>query len=70
VTDERFAAPPNERARYSSAVANVNLRILQRRSSIMNKDEIGNVKYTRDQLSRDIRQPERESSVQLQTLRT
>ena len=39
-----FAAFPNERARYSRAITNVNLDVFQRRSAIVNKYEIGNVK--------------------------
>jgi hypothetical protein len=44
MANECFAAFPNERARYSRAITNVNLDVFQRRSAIVNKYDIGNVK--------------------------
>jgi hypothetical protein len=44
MANECFAAFPNERARYSRAITNINLDVLERRSAIVNKYEIGNVK--------------------------
>src|ERR671931_2435558 len=47
MANERFAALPNERARYSCTIANVNLHVFKGRSSIMNKHQIRNVKNAR-----------------------
>ena len=47
MANERFVAASNERTRYSSAIANVNLQILERRSAVMDKYEIRDVKDRR-----------------------
>ena len=70
MTNERFAASSNKRARYSGAIANVNLHVLQRCAAIMNEDEIRRVENTtRAQRLRDIRPPGKEWNVRLGTLR-
>src|SRR6187399_1550539 len=47
MANERFVASSNERMRYGSAIANVNLHIFQSRSAVMDKHEIRNVKDRR-----------------------
>src|SRR4030095_6919748 len=46
MTNQRFATPPNERVRYSGAIANVNLDVLQRLSAFMDKYKIRSIKNT------------------------
>ena len=43
VTDQRFAAFADERARYRGAIADVDLHALKRCTALVNKDEIGRV---------------------------
>jgi hypothetical protein len=43
MANERFATPPNERARHSRTIANVNLDAFQCILAIMNEDEIRRV---------------------------
>src|SRR4029453_13814184 len=47
MANERLTTPPNERARHSGAIANINLHVFQRRNAIMDKHKIRNIKNTR-----------------------
>jgi hypothetical protein len=63
MANERFVASSNKRTHYRSAIANVNLHVFQRRSAIMNKNEIRNIKNTRTTSAHAISNRRRQNGV-------